>query len=263
MSKATLVGAPGQEPHALPYSRISRNLLRPPGQPLAGVLVGFTALASCACGVDGNGHRTEQVREVGEFTKVENDGELDVAIEQGKGFSVVVSIDSNLQSLVEVDVAGDTLHIDVEKPLGHTVDGPHVWVTLPTLRRASLDGSGRVTALGFVDQGAVDLRLDGSGQVRFSGGAERLKVRHDGSGEVELEGYANRIELALDGSGAIHAKDCPASEGEVSLSGSGEISATVVDTVDVSLSGSGRIEVIGGADVQHRSKSGSGSIHIE
>ncbi len=223
--------------------------------------VGFALpLSACEFGVDGNGHRTDEVREVGEFTRVEDDGELDVFIERGDEFSVVVSIDSNLQRLVDVRVSGDTLVVDSERNFGHTVDGPHVWVTMPRLQGVYLDGSGRMVATGFASDDTVDLDLDGSGEVEFHGEASRINVSHDGSGRVIVEGETDSIDLSLGGSGSIDARSCPALEGVFDLSGSGKISATVLETAQASLSGSGRIDLYGGAVLEHRSLSGSGSI---
>ena len=240
-------------------SRGSRACLE---RALLAAALGFALpLSACEFGVDGNGHRTDELRQVGgAFTRVEDDGELDVFIERGDEFSVVVSIDSNLQHLVDLRVSGDTLVIDSERNLGHTVDGPHVWVTLPRLQGVYLDGCGRMVATGFDSDDVVDLELDGSGLLEFHGEAAQLNVSHDGSGRVLLEGATDSIDLRLGGSGSIDARSCPALDGVFGLSGSGEISATVTETAQVSLSGSGRIDLYGGAVLEHQSVSGSGSI---
>jgi hypothetical protein len=219
-------------------------------------------LSACEFGIDGNGHRTDEVRETREFTSVESDGELDVFIERGDAFSVVVSIDSNLQHLVDVHVSGDTLVVDSERNFGHFVDGPHVWVTLPRLQGVSLDGSGRMVAVGFASDDVVDIDLGGSGLVEFHGEAAAIHVSHDGSGRVYLEGETDSIDLRLDGSGSIDARSCPALDGAFDLGGSGQILATVLETARASLSGSGRIDLYGGAVIERQSVSGSGSIRM-
>ena len=68
-----------------------RLVIRASGHLLAG------ALPSCSLGVDGNGERTEETRDLHDFSSVVADGSLDVQVHQGDTTSVVVSIDSNLQ----------------------------------------------------------------------------------------------------------------------------------------------------------------------
>ena len=91
-------------------------------------------LPSCDLGVDGNGSRSVEDRPERDFTGVNAQGSLDVKVQPGDVFSVVVSIDSNLQSAVVTRVDGATLIVDVSEPIGDTVSGPHVIVTMPVLR---------------------------------------------------------------------------------------------------------------------------------
>jgi hypothetical protein len=82
----------------------------------------------------------------------------------------------------------------------------------------------------------------------------------DGSGAIDLDGSADHVELELSGSGSIDAYELAAVSGEVELSGSGRIAASLSEHVDVDLSGSGRIDLFGGAEIGDYETSGSGEV---
>jgi hypothetical protein len=217
-------------------------------------------LAGCSGGVDGNGQREEEARQVQAFSKVSTDCELDVDVTQGDEASLVVSIDSNLQHLVNTRVYRGVLHIDLDENVDDIVDGPHVRVTVPRLEAARLDGSGNLYVAFEQPEQALDLYLSGSGNVRFEGRAAAVGAYLGGSGDIRLAGEASDVDFALSGSGSIDGAGLAAHSGNVELSGSGDISANVSESVRVSLSGSGEIELYGDGQVDEVRKSGSGEI---
>jgi hypothetical protein len=227
-----------------------------PGSWAAGLLL----LAGCGLlGVDGNGERVNEVRALEGFSAVESDGSLDVEITRGDVFHVEVSIDSNLLRRVHTDVVGDVLRID-EESIGDTVAGPHIIVTMPLLRRASLNGSGGLSAAGFQQTEPVSLVLDGSGDLSFAGDVPRLDVGVSGSGDARVSGTAPALGVALDGSGTVDARSLDATTADLSLSGSGDIAASVSGSARVEISGSGDVDLYGGATLDRIDVSGSGSV---
>lgn len=224
------------------------------------LLVLLLVLPSCSLGVDGNGERTEEDRGLQGFTSLIADGSLDVQVHQGDTTSVVVSIDSNLQRFVRTDVADGRLMIDVSDPIGDTLAGPHIIVTMPVLRAARLVGSGSVSAATFRQADAIDLSLDGSGDMTFDGEVPTLTARVDGSGNMRLRGTATTVVLGLDGSGDLRAADLSAATADISLGGSGSLAATVTGPSRVTLDGSGDIDLFGGGAIEWSSLSGSGQL---
>ena len=224
----------------------------------AAVLLAF---AGCGLfGVDGNGERVNEVRALEGFSSVESEAALDVQITRGDAFHVEVSIDSNLLSLVHTTLAGDTLRIDTREPIGDTVVGPHVIVTMPTLRRAAVDGSGALWANGFQQAEPVTLVIDGSGDLSFSGAVPRADVAVSGSGDARLQGTAAALAVTVDGSGAVDARGLDATTADLSISGSGDLAASVSGAARVSVSGSGSVDLYGGAVLERVDISGSGSV---
>lgn len=225
-------------------------------------LLGSLCLAAVGCGnhgVDGNGTRTERLRETPAFTRVHSDCELDVELVQGEP-SVTVSIDSNLQDLVRLRVDGETLRIDQDEQIDEVVEGPHVLISVPDLSAAKLAGSGSLNVAFEAPALPLDLYLSGSGDLRFSGTTAALGAYLSGSGELSLEGETSDVDIALSGSGAVRARRLAASSASIDLSGSGSISATVSDSVTVDLSGSGQVDLYGDAALDGYRKSGSGDV---
>lgn len=229
---------------------------------LPGLLLGLLLLPSCDLGIDGNGKRTVEDRPGQGFTRVESRASLDVQIQRGDTFSVTVSIDSNLQPAVVTRVDGGALIIDVTEPIGDTVSGPQVIVTMPVLRAAVLSGSGALSAETFPQDQPVDLVLEGSGNLVFSGDVPTLTGRLEGSGDMWLHGTAGAVDLTLEGSGNLDARDLNATTGDISLDGSGDLAATVTGSMRIALAGSGDIDLFGGGSLDSSAIDGSGTLRL-
>lgn len=225
-------------------------------------LMGSLSLSLLACepATDGNGDRVDEVRETATFTRVRSNCDLDVQLVQGEQQSLTVSVDSNLQDLVKTRVSDDTLYVDVTDNVGEVVDGPHVLITVPQLTAAKLAGSGRMTLAFDEPELPLDLYLSGSGNLRFSGTTAALGAYLSGSGDLRLEGETSDVDLKLSGSGSIRGQGLAATSAAIELSGSGNISATVQDSVSVELSGSGQIDLFGAAAVDSYRHTGSGEL---
>ena len=226
-------------------------------------MAGAALLAVAGCGligVDGNGQRASEVRALEGFSAVDSEGSLDVVIARGDAFHLEVSIDSNLLELVRTRVAGDALAIDTDGPIGDVVAGPHVVVTMPVLRGAAVNGSGSLWAGTFEQAEPVSLTVDGSGELAFVGDVPRADVRISGSGDARLQGTAAALGVTVEGSGAVDARNLDATTADLSVSGSGDLAATVNGPVRGSVSGSGSVDLYGGAILERVDVSGSGSI---
>ena len=108
-------------------------------------VLGLPLSGCCDWGVEGNGDRVDESREVAAFTRVRSDCELDVQVVQGDTQSLTVSVDSNLQELVQTRVDGETLYLDLKDDVDEIVEGPHVLITSPELTAAKLAVSGILT----------------------------------------------------------------------------------------------------------------------
>jgi hypothetical protein len=225
--------------------------------PLAARADGWSWHFTIGAGTSGDGQKVTQPRAVAAFSKVRLEGSLDVRVAVGGAQNVAVTIDQNLQPLVETVVEGDTLVIRTQTMNYHGVG--KVEVTTPALRGFAIEGSGDVV----IDGGQGDLRLSvaGSGDLAWKGKAGKLDVQIEGSGDVTLEGSADDAGLEIAGSGDIKARALTAHSAKVEVSGSGDVELTLAGgTLSAEVNGSGDVHWHGNAQVERASVSGSGEI---
>ncbi len=116
-----------------------------------------------------------------------------------------------------------------------------VTVSGVNLSEVSVSGSSRVTLENAVRQRDLTVRVSGSGQVEARGEVERLEARVSGSGDVRLVGIT-------------------AQQGDISVSGSGNVEVGAVAVVDASVSGSGDVRIRQRPKNIETSISGSGRV---
>lgn len=225
-------------------------------------LVVAVLLAGCWAGTDGNGQRVEEAKALSGFAAVDNRCELDVSVERGDTFGVVVSVDDNLLKLVELQVDGDTLRIDTSENIGKHLSGPSVRVTMPSLLAANVDGSGNLDAFGFHESTPVRLHVSGSADLGYDGSAPTLTATVRGSGNLHVRGTTDRLEADVTGSGDLDAQDLIAASASLSVDGSGDLTATINGPTDARVSGSGDIDLFGSPILGNTSTQGSGDLNI-
>lgn len=219
--------------------------------------------SACVETFDGDGLPAEEDRSQAGFNRVSARGALNVEVTQAAAFAIRVNIDSNLIRRVSTSVSDTTLEIEVDGGnLGESLGGPHVLVSMPTLRDLELNGSGRLSAQGFdADEDEdVSVELAGSGEVSWSGRAQALDAVLSGSGSLVLDGEAASIDLYLAGGGELDARSLSARRGTIELAGSGSITASVDGRVDATVSGTGEVELYGDVVRGTWEESGGGTI---
>jgi len=210
--------------------------------------------------VRGDGEKVTEERRLAIFTRIELRGQVDVEVTEGPAQAVSVTVDRNLQPFLTTAVEGDRLLIGSSRPMRYRGPGKVV-VSLPELRGFDLEGSGDVRIAGAEKDRDVALRIDGSGDLTWSGRAGKLEARIGGSGDLRIRGAAEKLEAAIEGSGDIAARDLTARSARLAIDGSGDIAATLDGgALAAAVEGSGDILWRGKAQVEVSTVSGSGSI---
>lgn len=157
--------------------------------------------------IQGSGAPLEEVWQVSEFTDIEVEGAITLHVTQGAVPSVVVHGDDNIAPLVEIDVRGHELKIDLPDRSFETREPLWVDVVTPSLERLDIEGA--VTADLLDIQGErLDLIIDGVGQINARGQVDRLDIEISGTGNLDLrELAARRVDVLIEGTGnaRVHA----------------------------------------------------------
>lgn len=229
----------------------------------AGVLALAVLVALAGC-VQGSGNVVTETRDVSGFQEVELKGIGRLEITQGKTTELTVTADDNLMQYIDTEVEGDTLVIWVRnKNLPFFTVNPSETIvyelTVPTLERASLSGSGDIVVDGL-ETDELTVEISGSGDLEATDLlADSFTYRLSGSGRATLAGKVERQDVEISGSGRLEAEDLRSAEASIEISGSGRAVLWVTDQLDVQISGSGDVQYYGSPEVT-QDVSGSGNI---
>lgn len=107
------------------------------------------------------------------------------------------------------------------------------------------------------------LKIDIAGSGDFVGKrihCEQLNGKMAGSNTIVLGGNTGMAEFYIAGSGTVRAFDCTMDELRCKVAGSGDIEATVVNSIDAKIAGSGTIKYKGNPHEINKNIMGSGKI---
>lgn len=209
------------------------------------ILLALFSILLTSCSKDrltASGDKITEERFPGDFNGISTSGSTTVQITYGVEFKVVLKGSNNLIPYFKTNVIGNTLYLGYEKAsVQH--DDVTVFVTLPSIRKLSLSGSGKINLQGD-----------------FPAAAD-FKVSISGSGDVSIQDAfdADEILVNLSGSGKADLQQVNAKNAEVSISGSGDARVKVQEKLKARISGSGKVYYTGNAVVD-ADISGSGKV---
>ncbi|WP_296949707.1 head GIN domain-containing protein [uncultured Massilia sp.] len=213
---------------------------------------------------------------------VDASGPINLTLRQGPVPALEVRGEQRLLANIDTSVDGDTLHIGPRGILLRHRQPIEVTVTMPSLERLSVNGSGEQVVSGFAGE-RIELMLGGSGQVRFNGryreiqatihgsgamevtGGNSDKVQAEilGSGQLTLVGAARELDATTRGSGELDARHLRADEARLEHQGSGSSALYARRTAHVELAGSGAVTVYGNPDERSVTRHGSGGVTFQ
>ena len=191
----------------------------------------------------GGGDRTTETREVAPFDRLEVAESIDVQVVPGDGREVRVAAGENVIDRVVAESSGGVLRIDIRDR--GIVIGPDplndvaVQVPASALARVDIEGSGDVTLEG-IDQDALELHIEGAGDVEASGTVDRLTATVQGAGDARLSQLSART-ARVEVQGAADAELNVSDELDVTVQGAADVSYTGNPTVRSDIEGAGDI----------------------
>jgi putative autotransporter adhesin-like protein len=173
--------------------------------------------------------------------------------------SVKIEAQRNILDNIKTEVKNDSWNIKYHKNVRHH-DGVKIWISMPTLTKAAVSGSGDIEATGsFANLGNLSLAVSGSGNISLGASSKSVKAAISGSGDMDLSGNTGEFSVSIAGSGDVNAKDLKAVSCNVRISGSGDAAVYATKDLNVAIAGSGDVVYSGNSSV--RSKiSGSGDV---
>jgi Putative auto-transporter adhesin, head GIN domain len=228
--------------------------------------IGASAIAWATCAA-----AEERVRETRTiappFSEVRLIGALDLQLTQSDAASLVIEADRGELSHVKSEVHEGvlTLRLDddgARRRLGFFArhSAPRALLSAKAIDRLAVEGSGDVGAGAWTFPSAFELRVAGSGDVKFDHlAAEQLTCSIAGSGNIELAGSTTGQDVRISGSGSYHAAHLKSQTASVSVVGSGDAELWAERVLEVRIAGSGEVRYYGSPALK-QSVLGSGSL---
>jgi len=194
-------------------------------------------VSGCQC-LTGSGNVVSEERTVESFDSIKILGSGNVYFSQGEASPLVISGDDNLLEHVKTYVSGGTLIVEPKECF--TRGKITVTVSTPTIKRLTIEGSGKMEAMNGITSDSLDVSISGSGNVRLMGTITDMRTHIMGSGKIEAyDVVSQNSNVRIDGSGTVYVN--AAQELDVTILGSGTVMYKGTPQVSQSVSGSGKI----------------------
>jgi hypothetical protein len=210
-------------------------------------------------GIKGEGAKVKKTLELADFSGFTMAISGNVYLKQGSKQSVIVEAQQNIIDNILTQVTDKEWKIKFDKNVRNH-DGIKVFITLPTLTKAYVSGSGDIIGeTKFTGLGNLMTGISGSGNINLAVEAKDIEGKISGSGSVKLTGSANGLTIGISGSGDFIADGLKSQSGTISISGSGDCTVDAQDALTVKVSGSGDVKYKGRPRLSAK-VSGSGEV---
>ncbi|MGY4830517.1 head GIN domain-containing protein [Sphaerotilaceae bacterium SBD11-9] len=197
----------------------------------------------------------------GPFERLEVDGSAEITLVQADRDQVIVPGGDDVQQLVEIRLSGNRLRIN---PGG----GWKFWnsarlqieVQMRQPTHVILSGNSDLHAAGPIKGEELLVGISGAGLARFDElNVGRLRLDISGAGDAQLAGQVDNMSLSVSGKGKVLAEPLRVRSASVTISGVGNASLWVTESLRVSVSGVGSVDYWGQPSVK-RAISGVGNV---
>ena len=231
------------------------------------IVIFSMALGGCAYGlgtgsvIKGSGTLKTETLPAKGFNAVLLSGVGQLMIQQTGTESLTISAEDNLLPLIDASVQGTTLIIRTQSGTTLQPTQPIQYVlTVKDLNSIGLSGAGGVTITQFKTT-ALAVTLKGVGNATLSGlTISDLSVAMSGSGSMVLGGQTQSQAVTCSGVGSYNAANLASHTATVQLSGVGNATVRVSDSLDVTISGVGSLTYLGNPTVT-KHITGVGKVH--
>lgn len=192
------------------------------------------------------------------FSGVSNAISGSILIRQGESYEVTVRSEQNIIDEIAASVKGDLLVIDTRRCINN--HSTSITITTPTLSSIANFGSAHIYSPDIWTADEIDYTQSGSGAIEARVDCNQLNVVLSGSGNITLSGQTAVMKTVTSGSGNINAFGVQANAANVTITGSGNTSASVNESLTGTISGSGNIYYRGFPETIDVNVSGSGGV---
>lgn len=206
----------------------------------------------------GSGNMITEDLELSSFDEIELRGEYEVTLIESRSESIEIEADDNLMDDIEVEVIGNTLHVESRRI--HSWKGIHLKIFYRNLEAINVGGAVDLTSRNPIRSKFFDVNIGGAGQIKLEFEGDKIEMKLSGAGNVELSGITRDLDVQMSGAGELNAFDLRSEYARVRISGVGGADIYVTKELDARISGLGDVTYRGNPSVIDKDVSGLGSI---
>ena len=210
--------------------------------------------------IKGNGNVTEQVRQVDEFNQIKVSRGMNVYITQGSPAKVVVIADSNLQEIIRTDVDGDVLKIYADENIRWAKE-KKVMVTIEKLTGVESSSGANAYSQSQIMSGDLELKASSGANLTMDVNARHLNADCSSGANIKLSGLAKEAELETSSGANLKAQELKTDKCRMRASSGGNVSATVVESLEAKASSGGNVIYYGEPASTSVDASSGGNVH--
>jgi hypothetical protein len=209
--------------------------------------------------VKGNGNVTEEVRQVGEFDRINVNRGMNVYITQGSPAKVVVIADNNLHEIIETEVEGGVLKVSAKENIRWAKE-KKVMITVEKLSGVEATSGANAWSQNQVMSENLEFKATSGANLTMEVNAKYLKADCSSGANIKLSGLATEAELETSSGANLKGQELKADQCKMRASSGGNISSTVVEKLDARASSGGNIVYFGEPKSTEINSSSGGNI---
>ncbi|HLN72024.1 MAG TPA: head GIN domain-containing protein [Prolixibacteraceae bacterium] len=231
---------------------------------LFGILV-VTSIMMSSCwflypSIRGNGHVTEEVRQVGDFDEIEVSRGMNVYINYGSPAKVVVVADNNLHHEIVTDEDGDVLKVYVTANIREAKE-KKVIITIDKLTMVEASSGSNIYTQGPFTSKYTEIKASSGSNITMEFNAETLKAKCSSGANIILSGTSKESELGASSGANVKAEALKSDNCILKVSSGSNVFATVTNQLKAKASSGGQIIYYGNPTSTTIEKSSGGQIN--
>ena len=208
----------------------------------------------------GSGNEVTITPEVSGFDSLDIGHSFEVDIIQSQTYSLVVTVDNNIEQYLVIDDSGGTLTLNLEDNRSYANVTLRAQISMPMLSALELSGASKAEFTQFESADPFELRVSGASEAMGDIEAGDVTIKVSGASDVRLEGKGRNLLLEVSGASHANLKQFTVQDAAIDISGASEVIVHVNGDLNVSASGASDVTYVGNAILGDMETSGASSI---
>lgn len=209
----------------------------------------------------GSGNEVTITPEVSGFDSLDIGHSFEVDIIQSQTYSLVVTVDDNIEQYLVIDDSGGTLTLNLEDNRSYTNVTLRAQISMPMLSTLELSGASKAEFTQFASSDSFELRVSGASEAMGDIEAGDVTIKVSGASDVHLHGEGQDLLLEVSGASHVDLEEFTVQDAALDISGASEVIVNVNGDLNVDASGASDVTYVGSPRLGDIETSGASSIN--